>query len=84
MDPEAKVEKDDDMYYYFSLHDYNNDGHLDTHELRYAFTEHDTSHSISLKDVEEMINYVILDDDRDNDGTISWDEYLESQAYHNS
>ncbi|KAJ3215269.1 hypothetical protein HK099_006438, partial [Clydaea vesicula] len=30
-------DEQDDLFYYFSLHDYNHDGHLDGHELRSAF-----------------------------------------------
>lgn len=62
--------------------DYNHDEHLDAHELKFAFTEHDATHSVSLKDVEEMVDHVLAEDDLDNDGTISWEEYLASEEQH--
>ncbi|KAJ3181294.1 hypothetical protein HK101_009925 [Irineochytrium annulatum] len=38
---DAPMEESDDMFYFFSLHDYNHDAHLDGHELRNAFTEYE-------------------------------------------
>ncbi|KAJ3115501.1 hypothetical protein HDU96_000535 [Phlyctochytrium bullatum] len=38
---------------------------------------------LTLKDVEELIDHVLDEDDVDNDGMISWEEYLESQKSHN-
>ncbi|KAJ3181111.1 hypothetical protein HDU85_003816 [Gaertneriomyces sp. JEL0708] len=80
---------DDDLYYFFTLHDYNHDSHLDGHELRIAFTGMGADLPIpapqdrlKLVDVEDMVDHVLLEDDKDNDGKISWEEYLASQIYH--
>ncbi|KAJ3413684.1 hypothetical protein HDV05_007672 [Chytridiales sp. JEL 0842] len=89
---------DDDMYYFFSLHDYNHDAHLDGHELRVAFTEFENKldetrggpdasgklakDRLKLPDVEKLIDHALEEDDYDNDGMISWAEYLQSQKKH--
>ncbi|KAJ3091393.1 hypothetical protein HK102_000716 [Quaeritorhiza haematococci] len=85
IDPNASAPADssDDVFWFFSLYDYNKDEHLDGHELRNAFTEYDKEDKdMQLIDVEEMIEHVLREDDRDNDGKISWEEYLASQTYH--
>ncbi|KAH6568659.1 hypothetical protein BASA50_008015 [Batrachochytrium salamandrivorans] len=77
-----------DVIYFFSIHDYNYDGKLDGHELRLAFQgfERDTGKEsvpkIDMADLETMIDHALIEDDTDNDGMISWEEYLESQSYH--
>ncbi|KAL3901987.1 MAG: hypothetical protein SGCHY_000168 [Lobulomycetales sp.] len=85
IDPDHKEHydaDDDDKYYYFSLHDLNHDSHLDGHEMREAlYLPQDGS--ISLAEAEKMIDHIMEEDDHDNDGMISWEEYLESQEYHN-
>ena len=79
-----------DHFYFFSIHDYNRDHSLDGHELRLALSgyefEHTKGHESSFvpeAELEEVIDHVLSEDDKDNDGKISWEEYLESQAYHN-
>jgi hypothetical protein len=37
---------------------------------------------LTLSDVEKMIDHALEEDDYDNDGMISWAEYLESQKKH--
>ncbi|KAI8922935.1 hypothetical protein BC831DRAFT_473603 [Entophlyctis helioformis] len=82
-------EHDEDLFYFFSLHDYNNDGHLDGHELRLAFQGYEWNQGIETvdttvdqADLETMIDHALAEDDVNNDGMISWAEYLESAAYH--
>ncbi|CEP08295.1 hypothetical protein [Parasitella parasitica] len=75
----------DMIYYLFVIHDINGDGYLDGHELRAAFTdfdEHDGEDPLTLQEVTEMVDHVLLEDDKNGDGLISWSEYLESQLYH--
>ncbi|KAG9296396.1 hypothetical protein G9A89_014988 [Geosiphon pyriformis] len=77
--------EDDELYYLFSVHDINQDGHLDGHELRGAFTDFTASDQeavLTLTEINEMTDHVFLEDDMDNDGRISWQEYLLSQKYH--
>ncbi|KAI8916296.1 hypothetical protein EDD86DRAFT_185324 [Gorgonomyces haynaldii] len=78
----------EDVFYFFTLHDYNHDGFLDGHELRNAFigfeynADKDQVVDIPIKDLEEFIDHTLAEDDKDNNGKISWEEYLESQYYH--
>uniref|UniRef100_A0A1D1XDQ8 Multiple coagulation factor deficiency protein 2 n=1 Tax=Anthurium amnicola TaxID=1678845 RepID=A0A1D1XDQ8_9ARAE len=75
----------DELYYLFSLHDANHDGHLDGHELREAFVDdifENVEQNMKLDEIIELIDHVLLEDDMNNDGKISWEEYLLSQSYH--
>lgn len=84
----ADEPEDDDVFYFFSLHDYDKDGKLDGHELGLAFQGYEFyngttfEESLDTKDLEFMIDHALHEDDSDNDGKISWEEYLESQKYH--
>eukprot|EP00842_Homolaphlyctis_polyrhiza_P005437 jgi/Hompol1/5895/HPOL_000331-RA len=78
-----------DVFYFFSVHDYNSDGFLDGHELRLAFQGYElhwygeeAANKLDFQDIEKMIDHALDEDDTNNDGRISWAEYLESQAYH--
>ncbi|CAG8608341.1 6814_t:CDS:2, partial [Paraglomus occultum] len=79
-----KMSADDELYYLFSIHDVNKDGHLDGHELREAFIDHseDGKQTLTLDEIIEMVDHVLNEDDMDNDGMISWEEYLLSRKYH--
>ncbi|KAG0251212.1 hypothetical protein BG011_007788 [Mortierella polycephala] len=69
----------------FSLHDTNKDRFLDGIELRAAFSDYNQGSPdsvLGLKQMLDMIDHVIEEDDTDNDGKISWEEYLISQKYH--
>ncbi|KAI8891937.1 hypothetical protein BC833DRAFT_613009 [Globomyces pollinis-pini] len=86
----SETSAEDDIFYFFSLHDYNKDHHLDGHELRLAYLGYElyeqesVEHSLTLEDLSAMVDHALLEDDKDNDGKISWDEYLESQKYHHN
>ncbi|CAG8617237.1 9982_t:CDS:2 [Dentiscutata erythropus] len=85
--PPDEISDDDELYYLFSIHDTNQDGYLDGHELRGAFTdefdnESDKDALLKIDEIVEMIDHALLEDDMDNDGRISWEEYLLSQKYH--
>lgn len=77
-----------ESFIFFSIHDYNKDGHLDGNELLLAFNGYEfvdgveRSDSVPLDDLEGMVDHALHEDDKDNDGRISWAEFLESQAYH--
>ena len=61
----ASTSKEDDTYVFFSLHDYNQDGHLDGHELRNAFLgvefneDKDVVVDIPLADLESYIDHTL-------------------------
>lgn len=90
-DPSASLPKestqDDEVFLFFSLHDFNKDHHLDGHELRAALTDYSNPNESQrfvsdIKELDAMIDNVLKDDDLDGDGKISWEEYLRSQSYH--
>lgn len=85
----ASTTQEEDVFYFFGLHDYNKDGKLDGCELGLAFQgyEHlkDGSEQLDLipqRDLEYLIDHALMEDDTDNDGYLSWEEYLASQQYH--
>ncbi|KAJ3137346.1 hypothetical protein HDU90_002133 [Geranomyces variabilis] len=84
--PTFKDSAEEDLYYFFSLHDFNKDHHLDGHELWNAFSSAGEmppkDQRLTVADLEEYVDHALKDDDIDNDGLISWEEYLASQLYH--
>ena len=42
----------------------------------------DIENPLSKTDLEFMIDNAMMEDDLNNDGKISWEEYLASQQYH--
>ncbi|KAJ3096374.1 hypothetical protein HDU97_005943 [Phlyctochytrium planicorne] len=95
---DSKAPEGDDLYVFFSMYDHNHDAHLDGHELRHAFTEIEikvdearngpdengkwAKDRLTIKEVESLIDHILEEDDGDNDGMISWEEYLQSQKAH--
>ncbi|KAJ3084242.1 hypothetical protein BCR33DRAFT_712287 [Rhizoclosmatium globosum] len=75
------VKKADDLYLFFSIHDYDHNGHLDGHELRVAFTEFETKEKgfTTLEDVEKLIDESLSKYDTNNDGLIGWSEWITGQ-----
>ncbi|KAJ1561941.1 hypothetical protein HK096_002763 [Nowakowskiella sp. JEL0078] len=70
---------EEEMMYWFALNDLNKDGKLDGNELRVAFTKQMPAEAdIALHDIEKMIEYILNNDDHNNDGEISWPEYMSS------
>ncbi|KAK4508871.1 uncharacterized protein ATC70_013494 [Mucor velutinosus] len=85
-DKVPELSEQDMIYYLFVIHDTNGDGYLDGHELRAAFTDFDEDEihdlDLTLQEVTDMVDHVLMEDDKNGDGLISWSEYLESQLYH--
>ena len=56
---------DKDSFYFFSMHDYNKDGHLDGHELMLAFNGYhfaegtENTDKIPLADLESMVDHAL-------------------------
>lgn len=66
------LSEDDMIYYLFVIHDLNGDGYLDGHELRVAFTDFDDNHQetqdlLTLKEVTDMVDHVLLEDDKNGE-----------------
>ncbi|CAG8530459.1 4436_t:CDS:2 [Ambispora gerdemannii] len=62
----------DELYYLFTIHDINKDRYLDGHELREAFTDfnldnEDPKAILTISELNEMIDHVLLEDDMDNE-----------------
>lgn len=78
------------LYYWFALHDSNDDGKLDGYELLQAFAQwgsdqedhllHGNLNSI-LHSMKQMVDSTLVEDDRNRDGMIDIDEFLISQHY---
>ncbi|KAI9208268.1 uncharacterized protein BJ171DRAFT_490844 [Polychytrium aggregatum] len=73
---------DNDIYYYFALHDQNHDGFLDGHEIRNALTTFGPAQGSDRKSIDQIereVDEALAQADTNNDGLVSWDEYLGSQ-----
>ncbi|KAI1313374.1 hypothetical protein EDD11_002684 [Mortierella claussenii] len=84
-DKGKSLSEKEELMMLFSLHDTNKDGYLDGIELRGAFSDYNQGaleSKLTLQQLVDMIDHVIAEDDTDNDGKISWEEYLISQKYH--
>ncbi|GJJ77639.1 hypothetical protein EMPS_09998 [Entomortierella parvispora] len=84
-DKGKNLSEKEELLMLFSLHDGNKDGYLDGIELRAAFSDYNqgsADSALPLTTMLDMIDHVIAEDDTDNDGKISWEEYLISQKYH--
>ncbi|KAJ3271021.1 hypothetical protein HDV01_007102 [Terramyces sp. JEL0728] len=86
---DENADDNESPFYFFSLHDYNKDGHLDGHELALAFQgygvyDEPLTEEIPVADLEYMIEHTLSEDDINSDGKISWEEFLESQHYHHN
>ncbi|KAF8957799.1 hypothetical protein BGZ46_002095 [Entomortierella lignicola] len=68
-DKAKNLSEKEELLMLFSLHDSNKDGYLDGIELRAAFSDYEKgSHSaISLKQMNDMIDHVIAEDDINNE-----------------
>ncbi|KAI9184132.1 hypothetical protein H9P43_003185 [Blastocladiella emersonii ATCC 22665] len=78
----GEIKPEDTEFYYFSSFDKNADEHLDGNELRDAFLQYDYDEPTTLAEIEEIVDGILEEDDHDNDGRISWAEYLASESIH--
>ncbi|CAG8729371.1 3598_t:CDS:2, partial [Racocetra fulgida] len=66
-----EISDEDELYYLFSIHDTNQDGYLDGHELRGAFTDDhedsDNTNVLKMEEIVEMIDHALLEDDMNNE-----------------
>uniref|UniRef100_A0A0N4ZTD3 EF-hand domain-containing protein n=1 Tax=Parastrongyloides trichosuri TaxID=131310 RepID=A0A0N4ZTD3_PARTI len=75
-----KLSKDQELFYYFKIHDTNNDSYLDGKEIIDGFINHD--HNIDVQalptdeTLEVMVDDILKNFDADDDGLISYTEYV--------
>ncbi|KAJ3144639.1 hypothetical protein HK101_002626 [Irineochytrium annulatum] len=74
-----------DVYYFFLVTDTNGDAHLDGSELMHSLAEYEDIHAKkerisrpTLREVERLVDRILMNEDVDNDGMISWGEFLEA------
>ncbi|EPZ36498.1 hypothetical protein ROZALSC1DRAFT_31104 [Rozella allomycis CSF55] len=75
-----KFKKEEELAALFNLRDVNRDGYLDGHELRFIFVE--SFPSMPLVELDKAVDHVLEEDDKNNDGKISFAEYIASQKKH--
>jgi len=75
------VKNEDEEYYFFILHDYNSNDMLDGNELLKAYTDFGKidNENVAKSEIIDYIDYIFEHNDLNNDGQISWDEYLRAQ-----
>jgi len=84
VNPEQQMTNEQLQYHYFKMHDSNNDNMLDGIELVKAIThwhgdEKVAPPKLSEKELEDMIDQILKDDDFNNDGYIDYSEFLKAQ-----
>lgn len=80
--PESEMSQEELQFHYFKLHDANNDNLLDGWELMFALNHEDhklaEKKSLSDQEISEMLDPIFKDDDRNQDGYISYAEFMDS------
>ncbi|PAA84480.1 hypothetical protein BOX15_Mlig032881g2 [Macrostomum lignano] len=67
-------------YYYFKMHDFDNNNKLDGLELMKSMLDHDEGKQVmSDTALEQAINEVLKDEDANGDGYIDYSEFVASQ-----
>ena len=90
--PESEMTEAELQLHYFKLHDYDNNNKLDGLELIQALTHyhHDEDdgegqeggskqHQMSEKEMEELIDPILEEEDDNNDGYIDYPEFAKTQ-----
>ncbi|XP_054711829.1 multiple coagulation factor deficiency protein 2 homolog [Uloborus diversus] len=86
----AEIFSDTEMDFgYFAAHDYDQNKKLDGLELLKAFgheDQHDTdvskNHSVFSEELENQVDDIFDEHDSDNDGFLSYKEFLSVQRFH--
>uniref|UniRef100_A0A0K0EML3 EF-hand domain-containing protein n=1 Tax=Strongyloides stercoralis TaxID=6248 RepID=A0A0K0EML3_STRER len=77
----AEWTEDQERYYYFRLHDTNKDNIIDGMEIMKAYTHHDhrldgTKPVLEDYQIENLVDAVLHEMDTNNDGFITYAEYV--------
>lgn len=81
--PESEMSQEELQFHYFKLHDSNNDNLLDGWELMFALNhDHNDSSAdkkaMSDEEISNLLDPIFREDDRDQDGFISYSEFMAS------
>jgi len=86
--PESEMSQEELQFHYFKLHDSNNDNLLDGWELMFALNHNDNDNHndskaedkkvMSDKEISDMLDPIFKEDDRNQDGFISYGEFMDS------
>lgn len=80
--PESEMSQEELQFHYFKLHDANNDNLLDGWELMFALNHDDSKTDekkvLSDKEISDMLDPIFQEDDRNQDGFISYSEFMAS------
>jgi len=80
--PESEMSQEELQFHYFKLHDSNNDNLLDGWELMFALNHDDSKADekkvLSDKEISDMLDPIFKEDDRNQDGFISYAEFMDS------
>lgn len=81
--PESEMSQEELQFHYFKLHDSNNDNLLDGWELMFALN-HDHNEAsadkqaMSDQEISDLLDPIFREDDKDQDGFISYAEFMAS------
>ena len=86
--PESEMTEQELQLHYFKLHDYDNNNMLDGLELIQALThfhhdgeeEGDAKPQMSEKDMQELIDPILEEEDENGDGYIDYPEFAKTQS----
>jgi len=80
--PESEMSQEELQFHYFKLHDSNNDNLLDGWELMFALNhDHKDANekkSMSDQEISDLLDPIFREDDKDQDGFISYAEFMAS------
>jgi len=80
--PESEMSQEELQFHYFKLHDSNNDNLLDGWELMFALNHEDhkteAKKPMSDQEIAVMLDPIFKEDDRNQDGYISYAEFMDS------
>lgn len=80
--PESEMSQEELQFHYFKLHDSNNDNLLDGWELMFALNHEDhkteAKKPMSDQEIADMLDPIFKEDDRNQDGYISYAEFMDS------
>ena len=66
-------------FYYFLLHDYDDNKKLDGLEMYHAMEHNDNNADFTEEEIVELVDYILDNNDQNSDGYTDYPEYIEMQ-----